>query len=106
VAGRTAGALAGWSQVLIASPEGGVLSGELGAPVHLERDPVALAARLPANGGLRESMERVAQALSELSRAGICVSDFTLGQASLDEVFLALTGNRADADSSEMEVIA
>ena len=68
-----------------------VLSGELGVPVHAERDPAALAARLPARHGDGVAAERVAHALAELSRAGIGVSDFALGQPSLDEVFLALT---------------
>jgi ABC-2 type transport system ATP-binding protein len=35
-------------------------------------------------------------ALATLARAGIAVADFSLGQPSLDEVFLALTGRRAE----------
>jgi ABC-2 type transport system ATP-binding protein len=82
-----------------------VLSGELGVPVHAERDPGALAARIPAQGGAGEAAERVADALAELSRAGIAVSDFTLGQPSLDEVFLALTGSRAESETPDPEVV-
>ena len=37
---------------------------------------------------------------AELTRAGIGVSDFALGQPSLDEVFLALTGSRAEAGTA------
>jgi ABC-2 type transport system ATP-binding protein len=70
-----------------------VLSGALGVPVHAERDPVALAARIPAENG--EAAERMGLALTELTRAGIGVSDFALSQPSLDEVFLALTGEAA-----------
>jgi ABC-2 type transport system ATP-binding protein len=66
-----------------------VLSGELGVPVHAERDPATLAARIPAANG--EAAERMGRALTELTRAGIGVSDFALGQPTLDEVFLALT---------------
>jgi ABC-2 type transport system ATP-binding protein len=73
-----------------------VLAGQLGVAVHAERDPAALAARIPSRDG--ETAAQVAHALGELSRAGIGVSDFALGQASLDEVFLALTGTRAEAD--------
>jgi ABC-2 type transport system ATP-binding protein len=62
--------------------------------VHPDRDPAALAARVP---GRAEAAEQVARALAELTRAGIGVSDFALGQPSLDEVFLALTGSRAEA---------
>ena len=36
-----------------------------------------------------------AHALARLTSAGIGVSDFALGQPSLDEVFLALTGSQA-----------
>jgi len=65
-----------------------LLAERLGDPVHLESDPRALAARL-------SEPDRVASALAELQRAGIAVSDFSLGQPSLDEVFFALTGHAA-----------
>jgi ABC-2 type transport system ATP-binding protein len=74
-----------------------VLSGALGGFVQLEADPAALSARTSDPG-------RVARALAELSRSGIAVTDFSLGQPSLDEVFLALTGHPAedgDADKEE-----
>jgi ABC-2 type transport system ATP-binding protein len=38
----------------------------------------------------------VADALLELTRAGISVSEFSLGRPSLDEVFFALTGHLAE----------
>ncbi|MEU6080169.1 ATP-binding cassette domain-containing protein [Streptomyces sp. NPDC047108] len=54
-------------------------------------------------GGLGAA-EQAARALSELARAGITVDNFSLGQPSLDEVFLALTDRPAspgtDAGSS------
>jgi ABC-2 type transport system ATP-binding protein len=62
-----------------------VLSGVLGVAVYLESDPAALSATV-------SDPERVARALSELSRAEVPVAEFALGQPSLDEVFLALTG--------------
>ena len=37
-----------------------------------------------------------AEAVAELARAGIGIADFSLGQPSLDEVFLALTGHPAE----------
>jgi ABC-2 type transport system ATP-binding protein len=61
------------------------LSRALGAGVQLEPDPAALSARTA-------DPERAAGALAELSRAGLAVTEFALGQPSLDEVFLALTG--------------
>jgi ABC-2 type transport system ATP-binding protein len=80
-----------------------VLAGELAVPVHAERDPTALAARLPAPNGGSEPAERAAHALAELSRAGIAVSDFALGQPSLDEVFLALIASRSGEAVGESE---
>ncbi|MER6625470.1 MULTISPECIES: ATP-binding cassette domain-containing protein [unclassified Streptomyces] len=63
----------------------------LDARVQPEPDPVALTARLAA--GHDTAAEQAARALSELSRAGVTVDNFSLGQPSLDEVFLALTGH-------------
>jgi ABC-2 type transport system ATP-binding protein len=83
-----------------------VLAAALGAPVHREPDPATLAARLPVRDGAPEAGQRAARALAELSRSGIAVSDFALGQPSLDEVFLALTGSRAEDDAVETEVMA
>jgi ABC-2 type transport system ATP-binding protein len=71
-----------------------VLSQALGVPVHLESDPAALSARV-------SEAERVAHALGELSRSGVALTDFSLGQPSLDEVFLALTGRPAENDNEE-----
>ena len=68
---------------------GRVLTATLGEPFQLEPDPAALSARAP-------DPERVATALGELTQSGIAVAEFALGQPSLDEVFLALTGHPAD----------
>ena len=46
--------------------------------------------------------DRGAAAVAELSGSGIEIGDFSLGQPSLDEVFLALTGHAAE-DQSESE---
>ncbi len=72
-----------------------ILSGRLQVPVRREADPATVSARLPATGVAEESGARAAGALDVLSRAGIAVADFSLGQPSLDEVFLALTGSPA-----------
>ncbi|MDN3287385.1 ATP-binding cassette domain-containing protein [Streptomyces thermocarboxydus] len=62
------------------------------AEVQLEPDPVALTARL--NAATSDSAaDQAARALTELSRADVTVDNFSLGQPSLDEVFLALTGH-------------
>jgi len=60
----------------------------LDVPIRLEADPSALSARIT-------DADRVAHALMELSRSRVVVSNFALGQPSLDEVFLALTGRVA-----------
>jgi ABC-2 type transport system ATP-binding protein len=78
-----------------------VLSQALGVPVHLDSNPAAMSARVSATSEAREIGEYVAHALTELSRAGVAVGDFALGQPSLDEVFLALTGHSTDNPSTE-----
>jgi ABC-2 type transport system ATP-binding protein len=64
-------------------------------------DPAVLSARIPAQQRAGAPGEIAARALGGLARAGIGVSDFTLGQPSLDEVFLALTGSPAAAAQPE-----
>jgi ABC-2 type transport system ATP-binding protein len=70
-----------------------VLARELDV-VHLEPDPAALSAPCA-------SAARGAQAVAELSRAGVGIANFSLGQPSLDEVFLALTGHPAEEDATD-----
>ena len=70
-----------------------VLAQELDT-VHPEPDPAALSAPCA-------DADRAAAAVSALSRAGVRVADFSLGQPSLDEVFLALTGHPAEEQASE-----
>ncbi len=65
-----------------------VLAAELGA-VSLHPDPAALTAAC-------SDADRAAEAVAALSRAGVRIAGFTLGQPSLDEVFLALTGHPAE----------
>jgi daunorubicin/doxorubicin transport system ATP-binding protein len=72
------------------------LSQALGVPVLLESDSAALSARVA-------NPERAARALAELGRSGVAVADFALGQPSLDEVFLALTGRPADHHATSKE---
>ena len=60
--------------------------------VTLEADPAGLS----VNGA---ETARATEAVAELSRSGIGIADFSLGQPSLDEVFLALTGHPADDES-------
>jgi ABC-2 type transport system ATP-binding protein len=75
---------------------GGILERTLGAIMHLDSDPASLS-------GPISDVERASHALGELARAGIAVADFSLGQPSLDEVFLALTGHPAEETEPESE---
>jgi len=73
-----------------------VLARALGTGVHPEADPAALSAACPPDP------ERAAEAIAELSRNGIAIAGFSLGQPSLDEVFLALTGRPAEEAAAEV----
>jgi ABC-2 type transport system ATP-binding protein len=70
----------------------------LGDGVHLLPDPTALS--LPGAGAKQAS-----GAIAALVADGVDVAGFQLGQPSLDEVFLALTGHPAE-DRDEQEVAA
>ena len=76
-----------------------IVSQTLDVPVNLEADPAALSAQVA-------NPERVADTLTQLSQAGIAVTDFSLGQPSLDEVFLALTGQPIEDETQTTEEIS
>ncbi|MCW3015518.1 MAG: ATP-binding cassette protein [Solirubrobacterales bacterium] len=67
----------------------------LDADVHLETDAAALSVAV-------EAPDHAAEALVALAQAGIPVAQFALGQPSLDEVFLALTGNVTEPADEEV----
>jgi ABC-2 type transport system ATP-binding protein len=71
-----------------------VLAHELGSTIHLEPDPAALSAPCA-------DADRAAEALSGLARSGIRIANFSVGQPTLDEVFLALTGRPAEEQTAE-----
>jgi len=73
-----------------------VVGAVLGSEVTLANDPYALSARVPDDGAAA-----VARVLPALGDEGIVVPEFTLGQPSLDEVFLALTGQPAEDETIE-----
>ncbi|WFE50076.1 MULTISPECIES: ATP-binding cassette domain-containing protein [unclassified Micromonospora] len=84
-----------------------VLREALGVPVQLAADPVALTARVGEAGTDLDASAQAARVLSDLARAGIVVDNFSLGQPSLDEVFLALTDHPAvPADERDDELEA
>ena len=73
-----------------------MLARALEAPVSLEADPLALSVQCAA-------ADRGADAVTKLASAGIGVADFSLGQPSLDEVFLALTGRTGEEAAQTAE---
>jgi ABC-2 type transport system ATP-binding protein len=73
-----------------------VLAGELGS-ANLEPDPAALSS--PCS-----DTDRAAEAVARLARSGVGIATFSLGQPSLDEVFLALTGRPAEEQGTEQDV--
>ena len=62
----------------------------------LAADPAALSVSC-------SDADRAATGVAQLSRAGVGIAEFSLGQPSLDEVFLALTGHSADSPADEAE---
>jgi ABC-2 type transport system ATP-binding protein len=72
-----------------------VLAGALGE-AHEESDPAALTAPCSDAG-------RATAVLAQLSGSGIGIADFAMGQPSLDEVFLALTGHAADEEPGDAD---
>jgi ABC-2 type transport system ATP-binding protein len=73
-----------------------VLASVLGLSVQTVGDPAALSVA-DADPG------QAGAALTELARAGVTVAEFALGQPSLDEVFLALTGQPTDQPTTHEE---
>ncbi|WP_097867141.1 ATP-binding cassette domain-containing protein [Streptomyces sp. rh34] len=74
-----------------------VLALALDVEVQLDADPVALTARVDGQSTEQGAAEQAGRALAELARCGITVDNFSLGQPSLDEVFLALTDKKGVA---------
>jgi ABC-2 type transport system ATP-binding protein len=72
------------------------LERELG-PVNLEPEPAALSVTCA-------DADRAAEVLAELARAGVRIADFSVGQPTLDEVFLALTGHPAEEQTPEVAI--
>lgn len=72
-----------------------VLAEKLDTRIQLESDPTALSAKV-------SDPALAAEALNELAQLKITVTDFSLGQPSLDEVFLTLTGSPVSAEEEKI----
>jgi ABC-2 type transport system ATP-binding protein len=73
-----------------------VVADALGASPQLEADLAALTAPVA-------DAEQASETLAALSGAGIGLADFSLGQPTLDEVFLSLTGHPAEDPEASLE---
>lgn len=73
-----------------------ILEEKLSVSVHSSADPQALTAQI-------NDSFRVADALNELAKDKIAVSNFSFGRPSLDEVFLTLTGHAAEQETKSEE---
>jgi ABC-2 type transport system ATP-binding protein len=76
-----------------------LLARELHASIRLAADPALLSAQIAPRDGAHELGAQATRALAELSAAGIGVDRFALGQPTLDEAFLVLTGRPASPDT-------
>ena len=81
-----------------------VLGRVLEAPELHDVDLGLVSARVPATDGAVTAAEWARRALVALEEADITVDEFSLGQPSLDEVFLALTDDWTDAKPSSTNV--
>ncbi|TXL91734.1 ATP-binding cassette domain-containing protein [Streptomyces sp. IB2014 016-6] len=77
-----------------------VLAAALRADIVLDADPLALTATISGGGTEQGAAEQAGRALAELAHEGIVVDNFSLGQPSLDEVFLALTDKKKPSDDA------
>ncbi|MFP3322740.1 ATP-binding cassette domain-containing protein [Planococcus sp. SIMBA_160] len=73
-----------------------IIEQKLGVAVHVSTDGVTLSAQA-------KDSSIVAEALGELGKEKIGISDFSLGRPSLDEVFLTLTGQSTSDHPTEEE---
>jgi ABC-2 type transport system ATP-binding protein len=85
------------------SPAQAVLAGTLDGRVHLGTDPLALSVLLATPTDPVDTGRLVGNAMTRLSEARVAVAEITLGQPSLHEAFLALTGHPASPATTDPE---
>jgi len=69
-----------------------VLAGTVNGPVQLGADPLTLSVLLVTPADATDVGRQVGHAMTQVSEAKVAVAELTLGQPSLHEAFLALTG--------------
>jgi ABC-2 type transport system ATP-binding protein len=80
-----------------------VLAGSLEGPVQLGADPLTLSVLLATPADATDVARQVGHAMTRLSEARVAVAEVTLGQPSLHEAFLALTGHPASPAATDHE---
>jgi ABC-2 type transport system ATP-binding protein len=80
-----------------------ILAGALNGTVRLAADPLALSMLLATSADAADAGRLVGHALTRLAEARVGVAEVTLGQPSLDEAFLALTGHPAGPATTDHE---
>ena len=78
-----------------------VLARTLDGPVQLGADPLALSVPLAAQADAADVGRLAGHAMTRLSEARVAVAEVTLGQPSLNEAFLALTGQPASPATTD-----
>ena len=80
-----------------------VLAGALEGPVQLDADPLTLSVLLATPADATDVGRLVGHAMTRLSEARVAIAEVTLGQPSLHEAFLALTGHPASPAATNHE---
>ncbi|GIH16910.1 daunorubicin resistance protein DrrA family ABC transporter ATP-binding protein [Rugosimonospora africana] len=83
-----------------------VLARALAGTVHLAADPLALSMLLANPADATDVGRLVGHAMTQLADARVAVAEVALGQPSLDEAFLALTGHTASPTTDHEDVKA
>jgi ABC-2 type transport system ATP-binding protein len=80
-----------------------ILAGALAGPVQLGADALTLSVPLPARADATDAGRLVGHAMTRLWQGRVAVAEVTLGQPSLQEAFLALTGPPASPATTDHE---
>ncbi|MFI2758827.1 ATP-binding cassette domain-containing protein [Streptomyces echinatus] len=80
-----------------------ILAGAVEGTVQLAADPLSLSLMLATRPDATETGRLVGRAMTQLAEAGVGIADLSMGQPSLDEAFLALTGHRSGPATDEHE---
>ncbi|MFI0806482.1 ATP-binding cassette domain-containing protein [Streptomyces echinatus] len=80
-----------------------ILAAALEGTVQLAADPLSLSLMLATRPDATDTGRLVGRAMTQLAEAGVGIADLSMGQPSLDEAFLALTGHRSGPATDEHE---